>query len=37
VLPLARILHSKRAAGRSKDLAAIPAIEDAVAVLSKLR
>ncbi|HJK95999.1 MAG TPA: hypothetical protein RMF84_02200, partial [Polyangiaceae bacterium LLY-WYZ-14_1] len=34
VLPLERILHSKRAAGRPKDLAAIHAIEDALAVLA---
>lgn len=33
LLPLRRILHSKRAAGRPKDLAAIHAIEDAIALL----
>jgi len=36
VLPLRRILESKRAAGRPKDLAAIPAIEDALAVIERL-
>jgi hypothetical protein len=30
-LPLERILASKRAAGRAKDLATIPALEDALA------
>ena len=34
VLRLERILASKRAAGRSKDLAAIPALEEALAVLA---
>lgn len=33
VLPLHRILVSKRAAGRPKDLAQIPAIEEAIATL----
>jgi predicted nucleotidyltransferase len=33
VLPLPRILASKRAAGRPKDLAQIPAIEEAIATL----
>jgi hypothetical protein len=33
VLPLRRILASKRAAGRPKDLAQIPAIEEAIATL----
>lgn len=37
VLPLERILHSKRAAGRPKDLAAIHAIEDTLAVLAASR
>lgn len=37
VLPLRRILASKRAAGRPKDLAAIPAIEDALAIIEKLQ
>jgi len=35
VLPLARILHSKRTAGRPKDLAAIHAIEDALLLLER--
>lgn len=35
VLPLDRILHSKRAAGRPKDLAAIHAIEDALLLLER--
>ncbi len=34
VLRLERIIVSKRAAGRAKDLAAIPALEEALAVLS---
>jgi len=34
VLKLERIIASKRAAGRSKDLAAIPALEEALAVLA---
>jgi hypothetical protein len=33
VLRLDRVIASKRAAGRKKDLAAIPALEDALAVL----
>jgi len=33
VLKLERILESKRAAGRNKDLAAIPALEEALAAL----
>jgi hypothetical protein len=33
VLKLERIIASKRAAGRPKDLAAIPALEEALAVL----
>lgn len=33
VLPLVRIIASKRAANRAKDLAAIPALEEALAVL----
>jgi len=33
VLPLARIIASKKAAGRSKDLAALPALEGALEVL----
>jgi hypothetical protein len=36
VLPLARILHSKRTAGRPKDLAAAHAIEDAILLLARL-
>jgi predicted nucleotidyltransferase len=35
VLPLSRIIASKRAANRPKDLAAIPALEEALAVLSE--
>jgi hypothetical protein len=35
VLPLRRIIASKRAANRPKDLAAIPALEEALAVLSE--
>jgi predicted nucleotidyltransferase len=35
VLRLERILASKRAAGRSKDLAAIPALEEALAVIAE--
>ncbi len=35
VLPLDRILHSKRTAGRPKDLAAIHAIEDALLLLER--
>lgn len=31
VLPLARIIHSKRSAGRPKDLAVLPALEAALA------
>jgi predicted nucleotidyltransferase len=34
VLKLERIVASKRAAGRSKDLAAIPALEEALAVIA---
>ncbi len=34
LLPLARILASKRAAGRPKDLAQIPALEEAITVAS---
>ncbi len=34
VLPLERIIASKRAAGRPKDLAALPALEEALAALS---
>jgi hypothetical protein len=37
VLPLPRILVSKRAAGRPKDLAQIPAIEEAIAALENDR
>jgi hypothetical protein len=33
VLPLDRILTSKRAANRPKDLAAIPALEEALAAI----
>ena len=33
VLPLERIIHSKRAAGRQKDLAVLPALEAALAAL----
>ncbi|MBX3191109.1 MAG: hypothetical protein KF819_29195 [Labilithrix sp.] len=33
VLPLERIIASKRASKRSKDLAALPALEEALAVL----
>ncbi len=33
VIPLQRILDSKRAAGRPKDLARIPALEEALAVI----
>lgn len=36
VLPLARVLASKKAARRPKDLAAIPAIEDTLALLAHL-
>ena len=32
VLPLARIVASKRAAGRPKDLAILPALEDALRI-----
>lgn len=35
VLPLARIIESKRAAKRPKDLAALPALEAALAVLEE--
>ena len=35
VLPLERIIVSKRAAGRSRDLAQIPALEEALAVLKE--
>lgn len=35
VLPLVRILHSKRTAGRPKDLAAAHAIEDAIALIER--
>jgi predicted nucleotidyltransferase len=35
VLPLPRIIVSKRAAGRAKDLAQIPALEEAIAVSEK--
>jgi hypothetical protein len=34
VLPIERILVSKRATNRPKDLAAIPALEEALAALS---
>ncbi len=37
VLPLTRILASKRAAGRPSDLAQIPAIEEAIATLANER
>jgi hypothetical protein len=37
VLPLARILLSKKAAGRPKDLAMLPALEDALRVLEARR
>ena len=33
VLDLRRLIHSKRSAGRPKDLAALPALEDALALL----
>ena len=33
ILPLKRIIVSKRAAGRPRDLAQIPALEEALAVL----
>jgi hypothetical protein len=33
VLPLERIVASKRASGRPKDLAALPALEEALAAL----
>lgn len=33
IMPLARVLASKRASGRPKDLAQIPALEEAIAVL----
>jgi hypothetical protein len=33
VLPLERVIQSKRAAGRAKDLAVLPALEAALAVL----
>jgi hypothetical protein len=35
VLPLARILASKRAAGRPKDLAAAHGIEDAISLIER--
>ena len=35
VLPLARILASKRAAGRAKDLAAAHGLEDALLLLEQ--
>jgi hypothetical protein len=35
ILPLARILTSKRAAGRPKDLAQIPALEEAILAASE--
>ncbi|HEX3772824.1 MAG TPA: nucleotidyltransferase [Polyangiaceae bacterium] len=35
VLPLERIIASKRASNRAKDLAAIPALEEALAALSE--
>lgn len=35
VLPLDRIIASKRAAGRAKDLAILPALEDALRVLEE--
>lgn len=35
VLPLERILHSKRTAGRPKDLAAAHAIEDAILLIGR--
>jgi hypothetical protein len=34
VLKLERIIASKRAAGRTKDLAVIPALEEALAAIS---
>ena len=37
VLPLRRILESKRAAGRAKDLARMPALEEALAALDDAR
>lgn len=36
VLPLERIIASKRASNRAKDLAAIPALEEALAALSDI-
>ena len=33
ILPLRRIIDSKRAAGRARDLAQIPALEEALAAL----
>jgi len=36
LMPLQRILASKRAASRPKDLAQIPALEEAVAILGEL-
>jgi hypothetical protein len=33
VLRLERIIHSKRVAGRNKDLAVIPALEEALAAV----
>lgn len=35
ILPLERIIVSKRAAGRRRDLAQIPALEEALAVLKE--
>jgi hypothetical protein len=35
VLSLARIVHSKRAAGREKDRAILPSLEDALAIQQK--
>jgi predicted nucleotidyltransferase len=35
ILPLKRIIVSKRAAGRPRDLAQIPALEEALAVLTE--
>ncbi len=37
VLPLARIIASKKAAGRAKDLAMLPALEDALRALEARR
>lgn len=37
VMPLARVIVSKKASGRSKDLAQLPALEEALAVLEAER